>query len=156
MFIENLCQELNKNKVAYAIVGGHAVAFHGAVRGTLDIDFIVKWNKKNLIKAVEVLTSLGLQSRLPLKPEEVFDFRDEYIKNKNLIAWNFYNPNNLLEQVDIIITKDLDDYKMKKIKSSGVEIHLLSLDSLIKMKEEAGRKQDIEDVKSLKRIKNEK
>ena len=156
MFIEKLCQELNKNKVAYAIVGGYALAFHGAVRGTLDIDFIVKWNKKNLIKAIDVLTSLGLQSRLPLKVEEVFDFRDEYIKNKNLIAWNFYNPNNLLEQVDIIITQDLDDYKLKKIKSSGVEIHLLSLDSLIKMKEEAGRKQDIEDVKSLKRIKNEK
>jgi len=155
MFLNKLCGAFKKNKIGYALVGGHAVALHGVLRGTVDVDFIIKWNKKTLIKAQEVLNSLGLISRLPIKAEEVFDFRDEYIKNKNLIAWNFYNPDDLTEQVEIIINQDLSDYKLKKLGTDDGEIILLSLDSLIEMKEQTDREQDKADVVALQRIRDE-
>ncbi len=48
MFLINLVKKLNKNKLPYALVGGHAVAFHGAVRGTMDVDLVLKWSLKTL------------------------------------------------------------------------------------------------------------
>ena len=107
MFINQLCDALDHYKIPYAIVGGHALALHGAVRGTVDIDFVLRWNKKNLIAAEQALASIGLESRLPLSAEDIFNFRDEYINNKNLIAWSFYNPARQDEQVDLLINFDL-------------------------------------------------
>jgi hypothetical protein len=38
MLIAEVCQALARFEVPYALVGGHAVALHGAVRGTIDFD----------------------------------------------------------------------------------------------------------------------
>jgi hypothetical protein len=40
MFILKVVKALNAYKVHYAVVGGYAVALHGAVRGTVDLDFL--------------------------------------------------------------------------------------------------------------------
>lgn len=42
----------------YAVVGGHAVALHGAVRGTVDVDIALTWTKKSLEEAERVLGEL--------------------------------------------------------------------------------------------------
>jgi hypothetical protein len=152
MFISKICNILNENKIPYAIVGGYALALHGAPRGTIDIDFIIKWNLKNLKKTEEIFKKLNLISRIPVTAKEIYNFKDEYIKNKNLIAWNFYNPKNLNEQVDIIISENLEDYKTKKIKTNFGNIIIISLKDLIKMKKKSNRPQDIEDIKALKRL----
>ena len=88
MFIYRLIQALEGRKVNYAIAGGYAVALHGVVRGTVDIDLLLRLSKRNLLAAEAALKAIDLQSKLPLQPSEVFDFREEYIRNKNLIAWN--------------------------------------------------------------------
>jgi hypothetical protein len=41
LFIEKTCKALAESGVRYAIVGGYAVALHGAVRGTMDVDIAV-------------------------------------------------------------------------------------------------------------------
>ncbi len=105
--LERICATLSRARVRYAIVGGHAVALHGAVRGTVDIDVVLLWNRKTVVAAEKALNEIGLVSRLPISANDVFDFRKEFIENLNLIAWNFYNPDDLSEQVDIIITYDL-------------------------------------------------
>lgn len=43
MFLIELCQSLEQHNVRYALVGGYAVALHGAVRGTVDVDFVIEW-----------------------------------------------------------------------------------------------------------------
>jgi hypothetical protein len=153
LFIYRLIEALEKRKVDYAIAGGYAVALHGAVRGTVDIDIVLRFTKKNLFAAEAALEDLGLQSRLPLKKDEVFDFREEYIKNRNLLAWNFTNPTNPVETVDILITEDLRNMKIKKIRSGNLILRLVSLEDLIKMKQKSGRPQDLEDIKALRSLK---
>jgi len=37
-FLNQICNALQTNRVRYALVGGYAVALHGAVRGTVDVD----------------------------------------------------------------------------------------------------------------------
>ena len=92
--------------------GGHAVALHGAVRGTVDLDLVLALSRGNFTAAEASLNGMGLESRLPLKAEEVFDFREEYIRNRNLIAWSFVNPADPTEIVDIILTEDLDSMQV--------------------------------------------
>ena len=151
-FLTRVCQALSDAGVRYAVVGGHAVALHGAVRGTVDVDIALTWNKKTLLIAEQVLNDLGLVSRLPVSAEDVFLFRDEYIKNRNLIGWNFYNPDNLTEQVDVVINYDLKGKKLKRIETAESAINILNIKDLIKMKQASGRPQDIEDVKALEKL----
>ena len=153
LFIYRLIEALEKRKVDYAIAGGYAVALHGAVRGTVDIDIVLRFTKKNLFAAEGALGDLGLQSRLPLKGDEVFDFREEYIKNRNLLAWNFINISDPTESVDIILTEDLRNLKTKKIHSGRKTLRVISIDDLIKMKEKSRRQQDLEDIKALRSLK---
>ena len=153
MLIDNVIQALNQHKVQYALVGGYAVALHGAVRGTVDIDFVIALNQRSFRQTEKALNSIGLKSRLPIVADEAFNFREEYIKNRNLIAWSFNNPDNPLEIVDIIITEDAKQIKSVTKTFNGTKIKIAAIDDLIKMKKKSGRKQDIEDIKALEDLK---
>ena len=64
----------------------------GPVRGTVDVDVALNWSRKDLLAAETALRSIGLVSRLPISANDVYDFRDEYIANRGLVAWNFHQP----------------------------------------------------------------
>ncbi len=150
--LERICAALKQAGVRYAIVGGHAVALHGAVRGTVDIDVAISWSRKSLLATEKALNDLGLVSRLPITAEDIFDFRKEYIENRNLTAWNFYNPNDLSIQVDIIISYDLKGKRTKRIQLVDGPIQILEIRELIKMKRASARPQDMEDVRALEQL----
>jgi len=152
MFILKVTNILKKHKIPYAIVGGHAVALHGAVRGTIDIDFITNWNLKNLKLIEKALAEINLTPRLPINPEDLFNFKEEYIKNKNLVAWNFININDPSEQIDVVITHDLKKESVKEIKIQGEFINIISKSGLIKMKKLSAREQDLIDIEALERL----
>lgn len=153
MFLNRVISALEKAKVRYAIIGGYAVALHGAVRGTIDIDLVISLDEKSFVNAEGALKTIGLQPRLPVNAKEVFQFRKEYIKNRNLKAWSFVNHQIPSEVVDILITCGFEDIKtvIKKINSQPV--HIIAIDDLIKMKKQSGRPQDLEDVKALGKLK---
>lgn len=153
MFIFKVCEALEKAKVSYAIVGGYAVALHGAPRGTFDLDLALTWTLTNLEKAEKVMHELGLVSLLPITSSNLFQYRDEYIKNKHLITWNFYNPVNPAQQVDLLVNYDLKQAHVDLIKmKEGNKIRVLSIGDLIAMKKASGRPQDLEDVKALEAL----
>lgn len=153
MLINEVCDLLADKRIPYAVVGGFAVALHGAVRGTFDIDFVTKWTLANLKKLEKALLDLDLESHLPVTAEDVFQFRDEYINNRNLIAWQFVDKNRPDRQIDIIINYDLAGKRTKSIKTGNGAIKILSMNDLIEMKKESGRPQDLEDVKALIQLK---
>jgi len=149
MFLIRVIKELNKHGVDYAIVGGFAVALHGAVRGTVDLDIVIKLTKESYVAAEEALLALGLQPRLPVRGDQVFAFRREYIENRNLVAWSFYNPIRPSEVVDIVITHDLRKMRIKRLEFQGQEIRVLGIEDLIEMKKQSARPQDHEDIRAL-------
>jgi len=152
MFIHTVCAALQSEKIPYAIVGGYAVALHGAMRGTVDIDVVITWTLENLQKVELGLKKIGLVSMHPINAESVYRFRDEYIENRQKIAWNFYDPINPANQVDIVINYDLAKGHVKKVKTAGGSLHILDLDDLIQMKKKSGRPQDLADVKALEEL----
>ncbi len=128
------------------------MALHGAIRGTVDIDVVINIDKSQFLAAEQALSAIGLHSRLPVSAAEVFDFREEYISNKNLIAWSFYNPTNPLEVVDILITHDLKKIRTISKKVGQLKLCVASIPDLIAMKKQASRPQDLEDIKALEKL----
>ena len=148
MWIKEVCGALGKAKVAFAIAGGYAVALHGAVRGTIDLDIVLRLEKAQYLSAEAALKAMGLQPRLPVTAAEVFEFREEYIKNRNLVAWSFVNPRDPSQIVDIVLTRDLAKMRTKKI--DGLPV--LAKADLVAMKKESGRPQDLADIEALESL----
>jgi len=138
--------------VRYALVGGYAVALHGVIRGTVDIDVAIALEAGQFLAVEQAMVSIGLQPRLPVTAEEVFKFREEYIRNRNLTAWSFVHPNNPLEVVDILITEDARKIKTVEKKVDRQRIQVANIDDLIRMKKVSNRPQDIEDIKALEQL----
>ena len=147
--LERICGALRDAGVRYAVVGGYAVALHGAVRGTIDIDVALPWSPRDLQAAEAALIGIGLVSRLPLTAHEVHAFRDEYISERGLVAWNFYNPEDPSEQVDVVIAYDLAGKRTTTVELSDGPVQVLAIDELIDMKRASGRPQDLEDARAL-------
>ncbi|MBY0470220.1 hypothetical protein K2X30_03565 [bacterium] len=152
MFILQVCGALNKAKIGYAIVGGYAVALHGAVRGTVDLDIVLDLSEKDYVASEKVFTGLGLQCRLPVSAKQVFRFRQEYIENRNLVAWSFFDPIRPANQMDVIITHDQSKMKVEILTIQGVKVRVASIPDLIKMKKDANRPQDLEDIAALRKL----
>jgi hypothetical protein len=154
--ISEVVKTLKAEGVNYCIVGGLAVALHGAVRGTVDIDLVIDHSERQFVACEKALRSLGLVPRLPVTAKEVFQFKDEYIKKRNLIAWSFIHPKQPLIIVDIIITHNLQTMRTTYKKFGSSKIPVLDISDLIGMKKASGRPQDLEDIKMLKAIQNAK
>ncbi len=152
MIFNTLLESLNNAKVKYAISGGYAVVIHGFTRATADIDLIVEWNLSQLKKIENVLIDLGFKSRVPVKAEDVFHFRDEYIKKRNMIAWSFYHEKHPLETIDIIIKFDLLDFKTETKMFAQTKLVVLDIPSLIATKQDTQRPKDLEDIRHLEEI----
>ncbi len=156
MFLFEVIESFEKSKLKYAVVGGYAMALHGLVRATMDVDFVISLKLGDFELAEKALAQVGLQSRLPIRAQDVIKMRQEYIKNRNLVAWSFVDYKNPSRQVDLVITKDLKDLKVQKVSVSGKKVSVASLEDLVKMKTESGRPQDLVDIRNIKEKLNEK
>jgi hypothetical protein len=152
VFLIEVASAMEKFKVPFVVVGGYALALHGIVRATMDVDFVIHLTEGNLQAAENALNSVGLQSRIPVRASDVYKFRKEYIEKRNLLAWSFADFKNPTRQVDILIDVDKDDLEVVKISVGGHKIPVVSLRSLQKMKEKAGRPQDLVDVQNIKEV----
>lgn len=153
MFLIKVCDALEENGVNYAIAGGYAVALHGAVRGTIDIDLVIPLEVEQYAKTEKALLGLGLVARHGLSSEEVFDQRVSLMKDKNLVAWSFYNVKRPVEIVDIIITHDLLKFTSEQVRIGRKMVNMLDIPSLIEMKSKSGRVQDNLDIEALEKLK---
>lgn len=57
--LSDMVVELTEAKVEFLVVGGHAVAAHGLVRATLDIDFLVRPTRDNAERRMQALRAWG-------------------------------------------------------------------------------------------------
>ncbi|MFN3967205.1 MAG: nucleotidyl transferase AbiEii/AbiGii toxin family protein [Endomicrobiia bacterium] len=158
----SIFREFNERKIKYIVVGGIAVNLYGIPRMTYDIDLILDLEDENLKKFLSLLKEWGFKPKVPV---DIMDFsirekRDNWIKNKNVKAFNFVNSDWAISEIDIVINTSVNYKnaykKINYISIQGVDIPVISITHLIKMKMKSNRKQDIADVGYLKNLKNEK
>jgi hypothetical protein len=159
MYYFEILEALYKKRVEYLIAGGLAVNLYGVPRVTQDIDLIISTTKTNITNLLSVLKKLGYQPRLPVNPKDLMDPEKvkDWVENRNLKAFSFYHKKDYYKIVDILLVHPLDFEKSfgnKTIKKlDQIEIYLVSLNDLIKMKKAGGRLQDQSDIKMLKKVK---
>lgn len=149
MLLYEITDAFDKCRLKYAVVGGYGLALHGLVRATMDVDLVLSLTLADFELAEQTLKKIGLQSRLPVRAQDIIKMRKEYIENRNLIAWSFVDYKNPSRQVDILITKDLRKMKIKKVSVGNRKILVATLEEILKMKKEAGRPQDLIDIENI-------
>ena len=155
---EEVFKEFQKHKINYVLVGGLAFNLLGGMRATSDLDILVAMTDDNLRKIVKILKNKGYGVKQPVDPMDIANesLRKDWIKNKNMKAFNFYKDDGIHE-VDIIIDSPVSFYKAKKnaiiISVGKLKLPVISVDDLITMKKRAGRDIDRLDINQLMEIK---
>lgn len=153
---------LSKNDVRFIVVGGVAVNAHGFQRFTHDIDLVIELSKDNLEKALSVLKELGFKPRIPVQIEEFNDSekREQWIKEKGMMVFTLISS-DLNELVVDIFAEEPFNFEetiancFRDNLSEEESIPFLDLDSLIEMKQKAGRPHDLRDIEELQLLRNE-
>ena len=117
MFLYEVINSVESVKVKYAIVGGYALALHGIVRATMDVDLVLSLTLKDFELVEKAFQKIHLKSRLPIRAQDVIKMRNEYIEQRNLIAWSFVDYQNPSRQVDILITEDITNLDVENIRN---------------------------------------
>ncbi len=159
MFYEHVFRNLNKKGIKYVVIGGIALNLHGVPRATADLDIAVAIEEKNLLKIVDVFKMMGYIPRIPVEIEEFarIENLERWREEKNMKVFTFQNPKKSYEEVDILIKSPIDFNDISStrevITAGGIQIPIVSIDMLIKLKTLSGRKQDISDIAALSKIK---
>ena len=154
---EEVLSEFQRRRVKYVLVGGIAMNLLGSLRTTADLDILVEMSDENLAKIVKILKKQGYHVRQPVDPMKIADpkIRKDWIKNKNMKAFNFYKD-KALKEVDIIIESPVAYDKAKPqavpIRIGKMTLPVISINHLIQMKKKANRPIDLADLEELKWI----
>jgi len=132
--------------VRFLVIGAYAVAFHGHVRATKDIDLWMKADFENAERAFRALTVFGA----PLDGVEPADLLDpETVLQVGL-------PPRRVDILSEVEGVEFDDAwrRREMLDLDGLVVPVLGLDDLIEAKRAADRSQDRADVEALERIRS--
>jgi hypothetical protein len=137
----DLFAELNAQKADFLVVGAHALAAHGHVRATKDLDVWVRSTPKNAKRVYQALASFGA----PLS-----DLTPEDLATPNVVFQIGVPP----IRIDIVTSIDgvtFEEAWLERVESryDDQRVHVLSRRHLIQNKKATGRLQDLADVEHL-------
>lgn len=141
--LATVCRVLNEADVAYVVVGGFALAYHGVVRATKDVDILIEPTLDNVRRALRALEGLAWGVARELDPTAVAAnpitvVGDDPRVDLLTLAWSvrYGDAAPTIEWAEI----------------EGVEVPFPDIDTLIRSKD-TDRFQDRADVENLERVK---
>lgn len=151
--------ELEEANINYLIVGGVAVNLHGYTRFTGDIDILVTLDSRNLERLDALMHKLGYVERLPITIHDLKDVRkvQQYLEEKGMRALTYIAGKESRLDIDILVKESMDFERYFGNKCEidvwDLVLPVVSIDDLIGMKKDAGRDQDLIDLKMLLELK---
>ena len=160
MFYLDLFRCLHEHQVRYLLAGGVAMNLHGVPRMTMDVDLVLALDDANVESFIGCARQLGLKPQAPVSIDSLKnpDDRRRWIEEKNLIAFALGGGNPSHPTVDVLLRHDLDLdaalHRALRQTVDGVPITIASIEDMIALKENTGRRQDQDDVEHLRRIRS--
>lgn len=161
--VEAVLGALNAANVRYLVAGGLAVVAHGLVRFTADLDLVLDPEPASLRRAVDALSSLGYGPRAPVPFSQFADpeKRSEWVREKGLTVFSLRSAEHELTEVDLFVEPPFDFGEAharahRAEIAPGLEVTFVGLEDLLRMKREAGRPRDLEDVAGLESLNPER
>jgi len=141
---KDMLRALSAEKVRFLLMGAYAMAAHGYVRATVDMDIWVMPSPEN---AQAVLRALG-RFGAPL-----FDLAAEDLQKKGTVFQIGVAP----RRVDILTTVSglrFEDVFERSISTNveGIEVRIPSREDLIRNKRACGRTKDLADAEALEAL----
>jgi predicted nucleotidyltransferase len=153
---EAVIRGLNDAGVRFIVVGGIAVIAHGYGRNTRDVDLVIELEPGAIHNAFSALQRLGYYPRIPITAAQFADarLRAEWMRDKEMKVLNFHSDIHRETPVDLFVTEPFDfdeEYRSALVQEAapGLSVRILCLESLLRMKAEAGRSQDLADIDEL-------
>lgn len=145
MDIESLLRSLNEHSVEYVLIGATAFPVHGYARATLDVDVFIRPTAENARRTHAALRAFGYDLAGVTE--------DELLTKKVLIR-------QYLVEADIhpfVRGVTFDEVWKQRVEDRIGETPtaFASLDDLIRMKEAAGRPKDLEDLRVLRKLRDD-
>ncbi|OGW55560.1 MAG: hypothetical protein A2Y81_05555 [Nitrospirae bacterium RBG_13_43_8] len=136
-----LLELFNKHNVEYMIVGGYALAFHGAPRYTGDLDIFIRPDSMNAQRIMRALKDFGFES-------------------VGLTEEDFKKPDNVIQlgvppvRVDIVTSLTGIPWESaleQRVQGryGDVQVHYIGREQFILNKRSMGRKKDLADIEAL-------
>jgi hypothetical protein len=140
---KDLFVELNANGVEFLVVGAHALAAHGHVRATKDLDIWVRPDRENAVRIISALRTFGAPTH-------------------SVTEDDFASPGITFQigveplRIDIITGVDgltFEPAWQNRVASEygGEPVFVVSREDLIRNKRASARPQDLADIAALER-----
>lgn len=146
MDIEGLLKSLNAHSVRYVVIGATAFPVHGYARATLDIDLFIEPTVENAERTRAALVAFGY---------DMSDVAVDEMLAKKILIRQYMIETDLHPFVK---GASFDDVWARRVEDRIGETpaSFAGLDDLIRMKEAAGRPKDLEDLRVLRRLRDQK
>jgi len=137
----DLLELLNDHEVKFMIVGGYALAFHGAPRFTGDIDIFIKPDPENAQRVLDSLAKFGFKS---------LDLSTDDFQKPNKVVQLGVPPVriDLITSISGVTWKDADSSKESGF-FGDVPVHYIGKTQFVDNKRSVGRKKDLADIEAL-------
>lgn len=146
MDTESLLKSLNAHNVRYVVIGATAFPIHGYARATLDIDIFIEATPENAKQSLAALRDTGY---------DVTDLTVEDLLTKKVLIRQFILETDIHPFVAGVTFEEIWRNRVED-RIGQTPANFASLDDLIKMKHAAGRPKDLEDLKILEKLKDQR
>lgn len=154
---ESVAQALEGAGVRFLVTGGVAVNAHGYLRYTADIDLVIALDADNVVGAFAALEGIGYRPAIPVTARDFADaeVRQRWIADKGMQVLSFFSDSHPETSVDVFVQEPFDfaeEYEaaLRAELIPGLSVRFVSIPTLIRMKEAAGRPRDVDDVQHLR------
>jgi hypothetical protein len=147
---QEILRVLVGHEVDFLVVGAVAVQAHGYIRSTLDLDIIVRPTTLNLSRLAEALADLEAEPRNARTRLRLAD--PHWLKRAAVLPT--VTRAGWLDVLNVESTgRPYDELRARAlvIGLGGLEVAVVGLRDLIRMKKAAGRPQDLADIEALTR-----
>ena len=154
-----IADALNAAGVHYFVVGGLAVNAHGFLRFTKDVDLVIRLVPKDIQAAFHALEGIDYHPSVPIDAAQFSDaeLRETWRREKGMLVLKMWSDLHRETPIDIFVYEpfDLDAELQVALRGKFPDdppALFVSIPTLIRMKQEAGRPQDLIDIENLNRL----
>ena len=142
----DIIQALTRAQVDFLVVGAHALAAHGVVRSTGDLDLLVRPSVENAARVFAALRDFGA-------PLEAHGVRPEDF-NRPGTVYQIGLPPRRIDILTLISGVSFEEawHESERVDVGGVVFRVPGRSALLANKRASGRAKDLEDVRRLEEV----
>jgi len=138
---------LNESQIQYALCGGLAMAVHGRARATVDVDLLVRVEAYDALKQAVANAGYTFEAR-PMQFRSGLEIR-------RLTKADAASGDHVMLDL-LLVYPGIEDVweQRKRIDWNGISLSVVDKPGLIKLKDQRGTGQDLDDIAWLTSTKN--